>query len=262
LSYILEWQLVAHYKALTPAQGAVATAIARRILPGSVSERIPFRTLYAESIGVQSKETVKVALARLEELGVIRISKEPPGSRRPSVITWTLECPPECQSDHSKANTRLNKTRLEREREPLESEPLEANPEQVEDSFASYSLGHDTPQLLGRFKKDKKREKSFLISCIEKALDQVAEKTPSHRELGAALASPEGAQQVRVAAELLVVNATSPEAYLIKVATKNPERLLPRAPKAQQLPDLSAIPKALRAEFLESYQRNLEKAAG
>jgi len=114
MSDIEEWQLVAHSpQTLSPAEGAVAAAIARRIKPGKISEPIPFRTLYAESIGVRSKATIQSALITLESLGFIQVSKPPKGSRLPSVITWALTCPPDCLIDHANGNKKAKQTKLE-----------------------------------------------------------------------------------------------------------------------------------------------------
>lgn len=234
-----EWQLVAHSAplSLTPAEGAVAQAIARRIKPNSPSEEIPFRTIYAESVGVSSKATIQAALAKLEALGVIQISKTPRGSRKPSVITWLLSCPGECDLDHANGNRKLKTTALEREFASLAKETLESDTPQ--------SLGHDTPQSLGHLKKERK-EREGILSFIEEALEETQELNPHQRELKEALKDPEKRSLIRNQAELLAIKARDVRAYLGAIATSSPQKLLPKSLPQQAPPDYSHLSREMR----------------
>jgi hypothetical protein len=239
LSLKEEWQLVAHSAllSLTPAEGAVAQAIARRIRPNSPSEELPFRTIYAESVGVTSKATVQRALEKLASLGVIRIPKTAPGSRSPRVITWLFECPAECELDHANGNRRLKTTRLERELEALADKTPESN--------TPTGLGHDTPHSVGHLKKENK-EREGILSFIEKALSEAGQLDPNQRELKEALKSPEKREAIRAKAELMAIKAQDVRAYLSAIATNSPEKLLPRALPKQAPPDYSHLPREIR----------------
>jgi DNA-binding transcriptional MocR family regulator len=248
-----EWQLVAHAPTdLTPAEGSVAQAIARRIKPGQPSERIPQRTLYAESVGVKSKDTIKRALAKLEALGVIEVRTPPKGSRLPSVITWALECPGDCRQDHSNGNKKTARTVLERQLEELEkSESQNTTRPTPQDTT------RPTPQ--GALRSIKKERDRSLLDCIEEALKKVHSKTEGQEALEAALADSSLRAGVRTAAELLAVKAEqNPENYLAQIAISSPHKLLPRAPrtaKALTPPDLSHLPREVAAERLAAWEQ-------
>jgi hypothetical protein len=173
LSLKEEWQLVAHSAllSLTPAEGAVAQAIARRIRPNSPSEQLPFRTIYAESVGVTSKATIQRALEKLSGLGVIKLSQTASGSRSPRVITWLLECPAECELDHANGNRKLKTTRLERE--------IEALANKTPQSDTPTGLGHDTPHSVGHLKKENKEREGdkYIERFSESERDIDREKT-------------------------------------------------------------------------------------
>jgi hypothetical protein len=245
-----EWQLVAHNKDLTAAEGAVAQAIARRIRPGNKSEPIPFRTLYAESVGVSSKETIKRALVRLEALGVIQVSKTPKGSRKPSVISWLLECPSECQLDHANGNRRAARTKLEREL-------LELAETQHQNSDTPHSVGHDTPHSVGRFKKEKKEREGSLVSFIRETLLELENITPLQGQLLEALTDPQLAGQVRARAEHLILSKEpqDPYNYLAAIAKKDPQKLFPKPPATQAPPNLSHLPPGIRETELAKLTR-------
>lgn len=245
-----EWQLVAHNKDLTPAEGAVAQAIARRIRPGNNSEPIPFRTLYAESVGVSSKETIKRALVRLEALGVIQVSKTPKGSRKPSVISWVLACPSECQLDHANGNRRAAKTKLEREF-------LEAQLTKPQDSDTPHSVGHDTPHSVGHLKKEKKEREDSYISFIRETLLEQAELNPNQSNLLEALIDPEEVGKVRARAEQIVLDKSpaDPFSYLAAIAKRDPYKLLPKPQATQAPPNLSHLPAGIREIELAKLNR-------
>lgn len=250
-----EWQLVAHSPKVTPATGSVAQAIARRIRPGKTSEHIPQRTLLAESIGVSSKGTVIRALKELEELGVIRLEISAKGSRKPSLITWSLECPQDCLMDHTKGNTKTTKTHLERELEKLESEEREIatrpNPETT-----------TRPNPETALTSIKNRERSSLISVVEKALNDLAEKTNQHQALIDALANGEELARVQARAEQLALKAEhDPQRYLAAIATREPWKLLPKEKPAQAPPDFSHLPRELREAQERKYRALAIKAA-
>lgn len=249
MSTTLEWQLVAHSQDLTLAEGSVAQAIARRIRPGNQSEPIPFRTLYAESVGVKSKETIKNALIRLETLGVIQVSKQPKGSRKPSVIHWVLACPGECQLDHAKGNTKTATTLLEKEFLARETSKLS-------ESDTPQPLGHDTPQPLGHLKKLKERDSS-LVSFIAETLLEIENPTPSQVALLEALGKPETSGLVRARAEQIIVskNPESVYSYLKAVVLKTPHSLLPKPAITQAPPGLGHLPPGLRELELAKLNR-------
>ena len=245
-----EWQLVAHNKDLTPAEGAVAQAIARRIRPGNNSEPIPFRTLYAESVGVSSKETIKRALVRLEALGVIQVSKTPKGSRKPSVISWVLACPGECQLDHANGNRRAAKTKLEREF-------LELSQAQPQESDTPHSVGHDTPHSVGRFKKEKKEREGSLVSFLRETLLELENITPLQGQLLEALTDPQLAGEVRTRAEQLIISKEpqDPYSYLAAIAKKDPQKLFPKPQATQAPPSFDYLPPQLREAALANLTR-------
>lgn len=241
-----EWQLVAHNKHLTPAQGSVALAIARRIDPHTLETKLSFKALYAESVGVGSKETISKALDLLEELGVITRTQPLRGSRTAQLIRWVLECPLDCQSDHSNANKKLKLTRLERENKPA------IEPEQEERH--AHSLGHDTPTHQDALRKKEIRERETLLSFIEEALETESE-TAAHLALSEALKDPEQRALIRTRAEQLAIKADNPKPYLKAIAIKSPEKLLPKLPTPQAPPDFSHLPKDIREAQLRKWQR-------
>jgi hypothetical protein len=239
LSLKEEWQLVAHSAllSLTPAEGAVAQAIARRIRPNSPSEQLPFRTIYAESVGVTSKATIQRALEKLSGLGVIKLSQTASGSRSPRVITWLLECPAECELDHANGNRKLKTTRLERE--------IEALANKTPQSDTPTGLGHDTPHSVGHLKKENK-EREGILSFIEKALSDNGQLDPNQRKLKEALEIPEQRALIQTRADLLAVKAQDVRAYLSAIALSNPEKLLPREAPKQSPPDYSHLSREMR----------------
>jgi hypothetical protein len=250
MSLYEEWQLVAHNKDLTAAEGAVAQAIARRIRPGNNSEPIPFRTLYAESVGVSSRETIKRALVRLEALGVIQVSKTLKGSRNPRVISWLLECPRECELDHANGNRRAAKTKLEREfLELSQTEPQELR--------HSHSVGHDTPTPVGRFKKEKKEREGSLVSFIRETLLELDRNTPLQEQLLEATTDPQLAGEVQARAEQLIVSKEpeNPYNYLAAIAKKDPHKLFPKPQTTQAPPNLSHLPAGIREIELAKLNR-------
>jgi hypothetical protein len=247
MSFIQEWQLVAHTpKDLTPAEGAVLTAIARRIRPGNNSEEIPFRTIYAESVGVKSKDTIKRALEHLEALGVIQVSKSPRGSRRPSTITWALECPLECALDHANGNRKATKTKLEKEFEAVELESATRPTPQ--------DTTRPTPQDTLR---SKERERTDLVSFVRETLLELAELTPQQTQLLEALTDPEEAGKVRTRAEEFLIDKdpSDPWAYLAAIARKDPQRLFPKPQLTQAPPNLSHLPAEIREAQLRKLSR-------
>ena len=253
MTYREEWQLVAHAPTeLTPAEGSVAQAIARRIKPGKHSEPIPQRTLYAESIGVKSKDTIKRALARLEALGVIEVRTPPKGSRLPSVITWALECPGDCRQDHSNGNKKTAQTVLERQLEELEKS-------ESQNATRPTHQGTTRPTHQGALRSIKKERDGSFLDCIEEALKKVTSKTEGQRALEAALADSNQRAIVRTAAELLAVKAEqNPENYLAQIAISSPHKLLPSAPKTARAltpPDLSHLPREVAAERLAAWEQ-------
>lgn len=250
-----EWQLVAHSPDITPATGSVAQAIARRIRPGKAGERLPQRTLLAESVGVSSKGTVIKALKELEELGVIQLEIPPKGSRQPSRIVWALECPQDCLMDHNKGNAKTEKTHLERELEKLESEESEKatrpNPQ---------TTTRPNPQTA--LTSINKRERSSLISIIEKTLESLEVKTDQHQALMNALVNDEELGKVQTRAEQLALKAEhDPQRYLAAIATREPWKLLPKEKPAQAPPDFSHLPRQLREAQKRKYKALAERAA-
>jgi hypothetical protein len=237
LSYREEWQLVAHTpKTLTPAQGAVLSAIARRISPKTLKSAIPQRTLYAESVGVKSKDTITRALIELQILGVIRVEPAARGSRKPDLISWTLECPEGCQLDHWNGNTQRAKS--------------------SEKATRPTPQGETRPTPQGALRSSNKREIGIL-DFIEKGLGSVETKSEAHLEIIAALADPEQKALIRQRAELLSLKAEqSPENYLAQIAISSPRKLLPKPPKAQEPPDLSHLPRELQESRLRAWERD------
>lgn len=223
MSLVHEWQLVAHQPAkLTAAQGAVALAIARRIKPGNTTEPIPQRTLESESVGVSSSRTIQRALVELQRLGLIKIQSRP-GSRKPSLITWLLECPDNCQIDHAKGNAK---------------KATRANPDTLTRS------NPDTPL------RSIKKERRGLLSFIEESLE-LSPKGDDHLGLAEALKDPTQRELIQTRAEQLAVKADNPEAYLKSITRDKPRDLLPRPPKQQAAPDYSH----LRLEIQEALAR-------
>lgn len=243
-----EWQLVAHNQDLTPAEGAVAQAIARRIKPGSQGEFLPIRTLLEESVGVRSKATIESALVRLSQLGLIQITKQPRGSRKPSLITWTLECPPDCLLDHAAGNKKASKTAPERQLEELsKATPEEATRPNPQDTT------RPNPQDALR---SKEIEREGYLSFIEEALEALPEKTERHKELLAGLADPETKKAIRFITEQLALKAEQDTyRYLKAIAQRHPWKFLPKPPTEQAPPDLSHLPPELREAQLRKLER-------
>ena len=218
------WQLVAHSpKALSPAHRCVADAIARRIIPGNLTQPIPQRTLLAES-GVKSKDTVQKALAALQVLGVITV-KSRIGSRQADLITWLLECPQNCELDHSNANRR---TKSERATRPT-----------VQDMTR--------PTVQDALRSNKKERKGFL-DFIQDSLE-LSNKTGDHVALSEALQNTSQRGLVLVKAEALANKGTNPEAYLKAIVRDNPRHLLPDPPKRKPELDYSHLPPEIAAIY-------------
>lgn len=248
MSITEEWQLVAHQPDLTPAEGAVAQAIARRIKTNQTSERIPLRTLLAESVGVRSKDTIERALAKLESLELIKVTKPPKGSRQPSLISWVLTCPAECLQDHSKANKKLTETRLETELKQLTQEqPQKATRPNPQDTT------RPNPQdALTRVN----RERGSLVSFIEETLRAIENPSDLHRDLLAALENPEEVEQVRTRAEQLFIKAEhDPHSYLKAIITSSPHKLKPKPKPEQAPPDFSHLPPEIAAAQMRKLER-------
>ena len=247
MSFREEWQLVAHQQDLTPAEGAVAQAIARRIRPDSPELPIPIRTLLGESVGVKSKRTIEAALQRLEALGIIAVTKPAKGSRKPSRITWELECPPECQLNHDRGNTRLSETRLERElRDLAESTPEKATRPNSEDTTRPNS--EDALRI-------ERRERSALVSFIAETIEGLPNPGPLHLELLASLDTEE-LPAIRAQAEQLLVKAEqNPWNYLRAIIAKSPYKLKPKPSPTQAPPDFGHLP----PEVAEAQMRKLER---
>jgi len=93
LTFIEEWQLVAHKPKLNPAEALIALAIARRLPQGAESVKIPIRTLAAESVGLHSRNTAAKALERLEDKGIIEVLRDPTKKRTANRVKWVLACP-------------------------------------------------------------------------------------------------------------------------------------------------------------------------
>jgi len=239
LSIREEWQLVAHApKELSPAEGAVAGAIARRIRLDRDSERIPQRTLLEESVGVSSKRTVQRALAELQILGVIRVDSSGAGSRKADLITWLLECPADCDKDHAKGNARRTKESATRPNPDTSTRP---NP--------------DTP-----LRSIKKRDRGVL-GFVEEALVKVQERTEQQEALFIALSDPEQRSAIRTRAEHLAVRAEqNPENYLAQIALTSPHRLLPKA-VAQEPPDFSYLSYEEAEAALRKWHRDQQERA-
>jgi len=217
-----------------------------RIRPNKSSERIPQRTLLAESPGVSSKGTIRPALNQLIEAGVIVEHTQPKGSRSSNLITWALECPADCLMDHTKGNAKTDKTHLERELEKLETEKAtRPNPQ---------TTTRPNPQTALTIVN--KRERSSLISIVEKALNELPEKTDQHQALINALEIPDELAKVQARAELLALKAeTNLDGYLAAIAANNPWKLLPKEAPRQAPPDLSHLPPAIR----EAQERKLRR---
>lgn len=233
MSFKKEWQLVAHQPDLTPAEGAVAQAIARRIKTDNLSERIPIRTLLAESVGVKSKDTIERALTKLESLGVIRLSKPPKGSRQATLISWVLSCPESCQIDHAKGNKKLTTPKVTR---PNPQDATRPNPQ-------------DALRV-------KERERSSLVSFIYDTLKELPNPSAQHLDLLAAIDNPVEVSEIRARTEQLAIKANhDPHSYLKAIAISEPWKLRPKPKPAQAPPDFSH----LHPELAEAQRRKLER---
>lgn len=243
-----EWQLVSHskdLKDLTPAEGSVAQAIARRIRPGQDSQAIPIRTLYAESVGVRSKSTIEKALVGLEYLGVIKVSKPARGSRQPSVITWVLACPEGCSLDHANGNTKLKPAAQTRAKLQETENPTRPTPQDTT---------RPTPQDTLR---SKERERRSLVSFIRETLLEQPEITHHQAQLLEATNDQELAGQVRARAEQILIDKepSDPWSYLAAIAKKNPQKLFPKPPTTQAPPSFDYLPPELRESALAKTTR-------
>ena len=233
MSFKKEWQLVAHQPDLTPAEGAVAQAIARRIKPDNLSERIPIRTLLAESVGVKSKDTIERALVKLESLGVIRLSKPPKGSRQATLISWVFSCPENCQIDHERGNKKLSTPKATR---PNPQDTTRPNPQ-------------DALRI-------KERERSSLVSLIYDTLKELPNPSSQHLDLLAAIDNPVEVAEIRARTEQLAIKANhDPHSYLKAIAISEPWKLRPKPKPAQAPPDFSHLP----PEIAEAQRRKLER---
>lgn len=226
MSLYKEWQLVAHApKALTIAQGSVAVAIARRIKEVNQSEPIPQRTLVLESVGVSSRSTVQIAIVQLELLGIVRV-RHYPGSRKPALITWTLECPDNCPIDHSMGNAKKAKSA-----NPKSTSLTEPRASTLTEPRASLTVNN--------------KEGEKFLAFIENSLEK-ANKNDDQLSLSEALKDPKQRELIKAKAEQLSAQADSPESYLGAIARANPLHLLPRPPKAKPAPDTSHLPLFVR----------------
>lgn len=233
MSYIEEWQLVAHKpKSLTLSQLAIAHAIARR-LPNADSVRIPQRTLLAES-GVKSSGTVVLGLTALEEAGLISITPAAIGSRKASLITWLLACPEDCRIDHQNANKKLpQKTAVQSE---------------SQDSSRSDSRSVTRPDSRSALRIDIKKERRGLLKLIDQELELIANKGEAHQRLLEALSDPEQAALIQARAEQLALKAKwNAESYLRDITREDPAALLPKPTAAQAPPNYSHLSPELRA---------------
>jgi hypothetical protein len=245
MSFREEWQLVAHQPDLTPAEGAVAQAIARRLKPDSESVLIPLRTLLAESVGVRSKDTIERALIKLESLGVIQVIKPRPGSRQPSKVRWLLTCPEGCEQDHSRANERLR--------------PVKDSPSQKATRPNPQDKTRPNPQDALR---SKERERSSLVSFIEQTLSELPNPSALHLELLAALENPAEVELVRARADLLFMKAEQDgHAYLKAIITSSPHKLKPKPTPEQAPPDFSHLAPEIAAAQMRKWEKLLSERA-
>lgn len=247
MSIKLEWQLVAHNEGLTAAEGAVAQAIARRIRPDNEAsgERIPIRTLYAESVGVKSKDTIERALARLISLGIIQVRKPGKGSRQASVITWALQCPEGCQLDHANGNTRIKTGKESTSPKATRPNPQDATRPNPQDALRS-----------------KERERDPLVSFISQTLKELPNPTPQHLELLSGLDNPEELAEIRTRAKFYLNEADYDEfSYLRKIITNSPTRLKPKPKPEQAPPDFSHLPPELAAAQMRKRERLISEGS-
>ncbi len=245
-----EWQLVAHKPKLTPAEALVALAIARRIPQDSVSVRIPIRTLTAESVGLNSRNTIAKAKDSLEAKGVIRIIRGKTGSRQPDRIEWVLTCPEDCKKDHALGNKR-SKLHTERALEALSPNTTRSPDE------------HNTPTAEDALRVIKKERES--LELVRKFISELENPTSAHLELLEKLDNAGEAREIETLIKAALQSAdSSPHNYLKRIVTNSPLRLMPRALKAANNPQdlaLKELADARRARELEHSKRLLEEAA-
>ena len=246
------WQLVKHApKNLTLAQGAIADAIARRILVGASSVRISQRALFEETIGARSKRTVERGLEDLKRLGIIEVTR--PSRRKPSEIRWLLTCPEGCQFDHSQGNKRIP------------TRPI--------------SDGTEYPTREGTLRDVKREIKQQpgnnplkLIEETLKELEQSGQQSQAHQAIGEELSIEEGRARIRQRLDLLLAAAESnPRAYLRKIITHSPEKLLPQKTskereqrsraESRELLELRDRLRKYPQEELSAWQPEIEKLA-
>lgn len=234
MSITHEWQLVAHAPKMSPASGAVANAIARRIRPDKDREPIPQRTLLVESIGVQSKRTIERALSDLKELGVIDI--KPGFQRKPNLIVWRLECPENCNINHERGNAQKEI------RDKTRPNPVQLCPN-PDDPLTSVN----------------NREKGEIFFEVEKALTQLKEPNGYQLKLIEGLKDKTQRPLIRIRLDELALkadkNATN---YCKSIALEEPWQLLPKEKAPQKPPNFDNYPLQLRAEIEENYLREAE----
>lgn len=249
MAFIQEFQLLAHSpKRLTHAQRLVAHVIAMRTLPNADSLAIPFRTLCKET-NINSKSTMARALETLEALAVIRIQKQPPGSRKPSLIFWTLECPLDCQMDHARGNAKTPKTHLERELQKAKK---------LSPQIATHRENEDTTlrENEDALRSSNKREGAAFLEPIKTWLLGMEIRTKRHEALLNAIQDPGSQKEVISLIEEAAKKSNKDEAnYLITVASNSPWKLTPKSAAIDTPQDLSNMPPeiqeaALRAEAL------------
>jgi hypothetical protein len=190
------------------------------------------RTLYAESVGVKSKDTIARALAKLESSGVITTQKAPIGSRKATQYTWALTCPEGCQVDHANGNRKLKSPKPQETTRPTQQETTRPTQQ-------------DALRVL-------RRERTNLISFIYQALKELPEPTSQHLDLIAAIDSKALGEKV----EELAKRGRSPYDYIKAIAISEPWKLLPK-PKPE--PDYSHLPPTIAAMFREADLREADK---
>lgn len=254
MTYIQEWQLKAHIPELAKSTALVALSIAARIPKKTNRVRLSQRTLIKESY-VNTFGTIKKSLDELEGLGVIRLEPAPRGSRKATLIIWALECPQDCQVDHNNGNAKTDKTLLERQLETLNSEEEE---KATRSSDQSETRSSDQSTLISI----NKRERSSLISSIEKALSQIEQKTSEHQALIKALANSEEVALVQVRAEQIALkpHIDNPANYLGHITRNEPWKLLPKPKPKQAPPDYSHLRPELREVLERKYKAQTEAA--
>lgn len=223
MCFIKYWQLVAHSPKLSPAAGSIAGLIAMRIKKGKDSERIPQRTLYIESPGISSKRTIRPVLEQLIAAGVIAEHRQPEGSRKSSLITWTLECPPGCQIDHYGGNTKLKK-------QPPESSKNSPEMTSSETADCPTTKTADCPTTKTALTSKQEREGEAFFEHIKTSLLAIQNRTKKHEALLIALDRKDLRNELLDKIEnYLTKSDSNPKNFLITVATDTPWKLTPKS---------------------------------